>query len=167
MRSHIYRKGISELLALVLGLAITIAIGIAFYAFLPSFLNTSLQQQKIAVSISSATLLSNNNVTMIINIKNLGSKNVENFSISVEVENVKDIKVNSIRTDICPPLHQSTNENTNVLECHHPIQPGQEISLPIKISGGGFKVGQRVVVSVMARYVDGSIAATSATGTIY
>jgi len=169
MRPYIYRKGISELLALVLGLAITIAIGIAFYAFLPSFLNTSLQQQKIAVSISSATLLTSNEAVMIINIKNLGSKNIENFSIYVEVENIKNINVSSTREDICPPPSQSTNESTSVLECRYSIQPGQEISLPIKISNvsGGFKVGQRIVVSVMARYVDGSIAAASATGTIY
>ncbi|ADM28678.1 hypothetical protein Igag_1884 [Ignisphaera aggregans DSM 17230] len=163
MRSHIYRKGISELLALVLGLAITIAIGIAFYAFLPSFLNTSLQQQKIAVSISSATLLTSNEAVMIINVKNLGSKNIENFSISVEVENAKGIKVNSTREEICSSSHQSTN----TLECSYPIQPGQEFSLPIKVFNSGFKVGQRIMVSVMARYIDGGIAAASATGTIY
>jgi len=155
MRSYIYRKGISELLALVLGLAITIAIGVTFYAFLPSFLNTSLQQQKIAVSISSATLLSNSNVTMIINIKNIGSKNIESFSItSIEVENA------TIENYNIPNIKCGTS-------CNYTIQPGQEISLVVMIKGQGFKVGQRIVVSVMARYVDGSIAAASATGTIY
>lgn len=156
MAIYRYNRGISELLALVLGLAITIAIGIAFYSFLPSFLNTSLQQQRVALSISSINMLSNNEISIVANIKNLGSKDIENFNITIESENIKNFNINVVS------LRCSS-------ECNYTIQPGQEVSLLIRasISGSSFKIGQKVIVSIIAKYVDGSIAVASATGTIY
>jgi len=162
MRSYIYRKGISELLALVLGLAITIAIGITFYAFLPSFLNTSLQQQKIALSISSTNLLTDKNITMVIGIKNLGSKDVNQFNLTVEIPGATVSTIRAINIQSC-----SFSSINKILSCSYSIQAGQEISLLVRIDGTNFKLGQKIVVSATARYVDNSIAVSSASSNIY
>ncbi len=162
MRLHIYKKGVSELLALVLGLAITIAIGITFYAFLPSFLNTSLQQQKIALSISSINLLTYRNITMVISIKNLGSKDINQFNLTVEIPGASISNMKAVNIPSC-----YFNYENKILRCEYTIQAGQEISLLVRIDGTDFKLGQKIVVSVTARYVDNSIAVSSASNNIY
>ncbi|MEM1844506.1 MAG: hypothetical protein QW311_02465, partial [Ignisphaera sp.] len=53
-------KGISELLAIVIGIAITIAIGVAFYTFVPNFVNTFIQQQKVGVVVTSTSVIDKN-----------------------------------------------------------------------------------------------------------
>ncbi len=160
MRSHIC-KGISELLALVLGLAITIAIGIAFYAFLPSFLSTSLQQQKIALSISSINMLTDRNITMVIGIKNLGSKDINQFNLTIEIPEITISSTNVINMPSCNSISR------NVLSCNYVIRAGQEISLLVKVTGSNFGLGQKIVVSAIAKYIDNSIAVSSATSSIY
>jgi Kef-type K+ transport system membrane component KefB len=70
------RKGISEMLAMVLGIAITIAIGVALFTMLPNYITSMSQQQRIAVTSLSANKINSTAIMLVLTIKNLGSKDV-------------------------------------------------------------------------------------------
>jgi len=85
------RKGISEMLAMVLGIAITIAIGVALFTMLPNYITSMSQQQRIAVTSLSANKINSTAIMLVLTIKNLGSKDVSDATLSITINGTQTI----------------------------------------------------------------------------
>jgi hypothetical protein len=141
------RKGISEMLAMVLGIAITIAIGVALFTMLPNYITSMSQQQRIAITSLSANKINNTAIMLVLTIKNLGSKDVSDATLSITINGTQTI----------------TNTFTGLS-----LAPGQERALTqvVRIDTTRVKqvqVGMPVTVAVTATYIDKSTAITTAT----
>lgn len=141
------RKGISEMLAMVLGIAITIAIGVALFTMLPNYITSMSQQQRIAVTSLSANKINSTAIMLVLTIKNLGSKDVSDATLSITINGTQTI----------------TNTFTGLS-----LAPGQERALTqvVRIDTTRVKqvqVGMPVTVAVTATYIDKSTAITTAT----
>jgi len=141
------RKGVSEMLAMVLGIAITIAIGVALFTMLPNYITSMSQQQRIAVTSLSANKINNTAIMLVLTIKNLGSKDVSDATLSITINGTQTI----------------TNTFTGLS-----LAPGQERALTqvVRIDTTRVKqvqVGMPVTVAVTATYIDKSTAITTAT----
>jgi hypothetical protein len=140
-------KGISEMLAMVLGIAITIAIGVALFTMLPNYITSMSQQQRIAITSLSANKINNTAIMLVLTIKNLGSKDVSDATLSITINGTQTI----------------TNTFTGLS-----LAPGQERALTqvVRIDTTRVKqvqVGMPVTVAVTATYIDKSTAITTAT----
>jgi hypothetical protein len=98
-REKLLRKGISEMLAIVLGVAITIAIGVALFGLLPNYITSMTQQQRVAITQLSASKISSNTGIVTFTVKNLGSKDIANLTLAIYingnwVSNIKPIAPN-------------------------------------------------------------------------
>ncbi|MEL9940042.1 MAG: hypothetical protein QW632_00990 [Ignisphaera sp.] len=163
MNSQI-NKGISELLAIVLGIVITIAIGMALFTLIPGYFNSLQQQQRIAITGFNINAVDNKVAIATVNIKNLGTKDISNITIYISSSrNVSYIllPINKIE-GVC-------YNNSAAVVCSVSIAPGQEtsIALQLKSAGPSIVIGDKVVVTVVATFVDKSISTGSATGYIY
>jgi hypothetical protein len=141
------RKGISEMLAMVLGIAITIAIGVALFTMLPNYITSMSQQQRIAVTSLSANKVNSTAIMLVLTIKNLGSKDVSDAALSITINGTQTV----------------TNTFTGLS-----LAPGQEraLSQVVRIDTTKVKlvqVGMPVTVAVTATYIDKSTAITTAT----
>jgi hypothetical protein len=141
------RKGISEMLAMVLGIAITIAIGVALFTMLPNYITSMSQQQRIAVTSLSANKINSTAIMLVLTIKNLGSKDVSDATLSITINGTQTV----------------TSTFTGLS-----LAPGQERALAqvVRIDTTKVKqvqVGMPVTVAVTATYIDKSTAITTAT----
>ncbi|MCI4437135.1 MAG: hypothetical protein JHC33_10055, partial [Ignisphaera sp.] len=75
------RKGVSEMLALVLGVVIAIGIGVALFTILPNYVTSMTQQQRITVTYLSANKINVTSFVLTLGIKNLGSKDINSLTI--------------------------------------------------------------------------------------
>jgi hypothetical protein len=159
-RYTLFRKGVSELLAITIGVAITIAIGVMLYMFMPNFLSSTAQQQKLGLTIISANAVDDQTVIVSMSLRNLGTKAINGVNISI-----LNIDVNISR--ILTPLKASIDRNNLYLDLSiNPLAPGQEIPIVIEVKSKIIAIGQKINIVVIARYVDGTFSASSITATI-
>lgn len=164
MNSQI-NKGISELLAIVLGIVITIAIGMALFTLVPGYFNSLQQQQRIAITGFNINAVDNKVAIATVNIKNLGTKDISNITIYISSSRNMSyilLPINKIENGVC-------YNNSNVVVCSVSIAPGQETSIAVQLKSAGpsIVIGDKVVVTVVATFIDKSTATSSATGYIY
>ncbi|MEM1594214.1 MAG: hypothetical protein QXN42_01405 [Ignisphaera sp.] len=158
-------KGISELLAIVLGIVITIAIGMALFTLAPGYFNSLQQQQRIAITSFNINSVDNKVAVATVNIKNLGTKDISNVTIYISSSKNASftlLPINRIGNEIC-------YNNINVVACPVSVAPGQEISLALQLrsTSSSIVIGDKVIVTVVATFVDKSVSTSSATGYIY
>jgi hypothetical protein len=149
------RKGISEMLAIVLGVAITIAIGVALFGLLPNYITSMTQQQRVAITQLSASKISSNTGIVTFTVKNLGSKDIADLTLAIYINGnpVSNIK------PIAPNISTSgSNINISV-----PLAPGQEMGMTVQVTASQVQVGAQVTVVIKATFIDGSSATASAT----
>ncbi|MCC6056866.1 MAG: hypothetical protein LM583_09340 [Desulfurococcaceae archaeon] len=147
------RKGISEMLAIVLGVAITIAIGVALFGLLPNYITSMTQQQRVAITQLSASKISSNTGIVTFTVKNLGTKDIANLTLTIFINGnqVSDIK------PIAPNISVS-GSNINIS-----LAPGQEMGMTVQVTDSQVQVGAQVTVVIKATFIDGSSATASAT----
>ncbi|MEM4628087.1 MAG: hypothetical protein QXX37_07385, partial [Ignisphaera sp.] len=80
---RITTRAMSELLALVLGIAITVAVGMTLYTFIPNYLTSMQQQQKIALVVHDVFSVSSSEAILTLSIRNLGTKEVKAVNITM------------------------------------------------------------------------------------
>ena len=160
----IVRKGVSEMLALVLGVVISIGIGVALFTILTNYVTSMTQQQRIAVTYLSANKISTTDFVLTLGIKNLGSKDINSLTINILINGSNPSSI----TPISPSTSQScTQQQSNVIICNLVMTPGQEASIVLRITAGQpIKVGMPVTVIITARYVDGTSASATVSTTI-
>ncbi|MEM1526349.1 MAG: hypothetical protein QW775_07315 [Ignisphaera sp.] len=155
-KSKLFRYGLSELLAITIGIAITIAIGVMLYMFIPNFMSSTTQQQKISLMILSANAIDNRNASISIAIRNLGTKAIDKINISIIGTNLNTIKL------LVPSNYGALSNNVITLDLSSlPLIPGQEIPVVFIISGNPIISGTKVSILVTAKFVDGSLTAVS------
>ena len=145
-------KGISEMLAVVLGVAITIAIGVALFTILPNYITSMSQQQRVAITYLSASKVSSNSIMLTLAVKNLGSKDITNISIYTTVNGTQPAGIKVI-AGRCRDLQ---------------LAPGQETALTLQVDIDAervkqVQVGMPVTVVITVTYVDRGTAVATAT----
>lgn len=162
-RKNSVKLGISELLAITIGIAITIAIGVMLYMFMPNLMSSVTQQQKIALSILSANAVDEKSAIISIAIRNLGTKAINEVNVTILNQNIKILNV------LTPNLGSYIlNATSSVLFnlSSTPLAPGQEISIVITVEGTPIISGTKINIVAMARFVDDTISATTTSSTI-
>jgi hypothetical protein len=141
------------MLAIVLGVAITIAIGVALFGLLPNYITSMTQQQRVAITQLSASKISSNTGIVTFTVKNLGSKDIANLTLTIFINGnqVSDIK------PIAPNISVS-GSNINIS-----LAPGQEMGMTVQVTASQVQVGAQVTVVIKATFIDGSSATASAT----
>jgi uncharacterized OB-fold protein len=141
------------MLAIVLGVAITIAIGVALFGLLPNYITSMTQQQRVAITQLSASKISSNTCIVTFTVKNLGSKDIANLTLTIFINGnqVSDIK------PIAPNINAS-DSNINIS-----LAPGQEMGMTVQVTASQVQVGAQVTVVIKATFIDGSSATASAT----
>jgi len=155
-------KGISELLAIVIGIAITIAIGVAFYTFVPNFVNTFIQQQKVGVVVTSTSVIDKNTAIATISVRNLGTRDIYALSIMI-------VTNRSINLELLSPTPSTTSNGKIDIDLRNSIlSPGQEIPLIIRLSthDDGPLIGTKVGFIITAKFADNVYASESLALTI-
>jgi len=158
------RKGVSEMLALVLGVVIAIGIGVALFTILPSYVTSMTQQQRIAVTYLSANKINATDFVLTLGIKNLGSKDINNLTINILINGSNPSSI----TPISPSTLQSSTQRLPYVITYNPaIAPGQEASIVLRIKARpAINVGMPVTAIITARYVDGTSASVTASTNI-
>ncbi|MEM1646002.1 MAG: hypothetical protein QXL96_09095 [Ignisphaera sp.] len=152
----LFSFGLSELLAITIGIAITIAIGVMLYTFIPNFISSTTQQQKISLMVLSANAIDNRNASISIAIRNLGTKAVDKINVSIIGVNLNIVKL------LVPSNHGSLNNNVIILDLSSsPLIPGQEIPVVFTVSGNPIISGTKITILVTVKFVDGSLTAAS------
>lgn len=152
---RITTRAMSELLALVLGIAITVAVGMTLYTFIPNYLSSMQQQQKIALVVHDVFSVSGSEAILTLSIRNLGTKEVK--AINITMLSPVNLNVELIAPSIKYKVANSTLEIDKLS-----LPPGHESILTIRLKGSNISVGSKVVIAVSANYIDGSIASASA-----
>lgn len=153
-------KGMSELLAIVIGIAITIVIGATFYLFIPNFMNTMSQQQRIGVTLISSASLNDGTAIVSLAIRNLGTKSVKEINITFINCNVKPLIPNNIH------VYGFNNDYMYIDLGNKTLAPGQEFPVTVKLQGitSTITSGSEIGIIITAKFVDGS--STSLTSSI-
>jgi len=158
------RKGVSEMLALVLGVVIAIGIGVALFTILPNYVTSMTQQQRIAVTYLSANKINATDFVLTLGVKNLGSKDINNLTINILINGANPSSITPIPASA---LQSCVPQLPNATKCNLAIAPGQEASIVLKIKArSSVNVGMPVTVIITARYVDGTSASVSASTNI-
>lgn len=160
-KTKLFRYGLSELLAITIGIAITIAIGVMLYMFIPNFMSSATQQQKISLMVLSANAIDNRNASISIAIRNLGTKAIDKINISIISTNLNTVKL------LVPLNYGALNNNIITLDLSSlPLTPGQEVPVVFIISGNPIISGTKVNILVTAKFIDGSLTAVSSSTVI-
>ena len=154
-REKLLRKGISEMLAIVLGVAITIAIGVALFGLLPNYITSMTQQQRVAITQLSASKISSNTGIVTFTVKNLGSKDIADLTLAIYINGNPVSNIEPIAPNI-----STSGSNINISV---PLAPGQEMGMTVQVTAGQVQVGAQVTVVIKATFIDGSSATASAT----
>lgn len=148
------RKGLSELLAIVIGVAITIAIGVMFYTFMPNLINTMSQQQRIGVMLISSTALEDGGAIVTLSIKNMGMKAVKELNISLINFNIESASVG-----LNGALLYRSNSSIYIDLTNSALSPGQEMPVILRVKGSTDRLvvsGTRIPIIILATFADGS-----------
>ncbi len=153
---RVANKGMSELLALVLGIAITIAIGMTLYTFMPNYLSSMQQQQKIALVVQNVFSVNSSEAILTISIRNLGTKEIKGVNITI-------LSPTNLYMELIAPNIGNAIARNSALEIDGlRLSPGHETILTIRLKGSDISIGSKAVITVSAMYVDGSMASASA-----
>ncbi|MEM0152627.1 MAG: hypothetical protein QXJ56_02365 [Ignisphaera sp.] len=152
---RITTRAMSELLALVLGIAITVAVGMTLYTFIPNYLTSMQQQQKIALVVHDVFSVSSSEAILTLSIRNLGTKEVK--AVNITMLSPVNLNVELIAPSI---KYKVVNSTLGIDKLGLP--PGHESILTIRLKGSDISVGSKVVITVSANYIDGSTASASA-----
>jgi hypothetical protein len=157
----IYYLGISELLAITIGVAITIAIGVMLYMFMPNLLSSTTQQQKLGFMIISANAINDRSALISMTLRNLGTKAINNVNITILSQ---DINITNILT---PQINSYLNKNRVQFNLSaNPLTSGQEMSVVMVVEGKSLISGSKINIIAIVKYVDGTTSATSTTAII-
>jgi hypothetical protein len=154
-------KGISEMLAIVLGVVIAIAIGVTLFAILPGYVTSMSQQQRVVITSLTANRVNTSTFILTVSIKNLGTKNIANISTYISIGNIQSYTITPVN-----PASSTCSSVSQQVQCTNlNLAPGQERSLvlQVKVVEGQVQVGTLVNVAITATYDDKSSAAASAT----
>jgi len=151
------RKGISEMLAIVLGVAITIAIGVALFGLLPNYITSMTQQQRVAITQLSASKISSNTCIVTFTVKNLGSKDIANLTLAISINGNWVSNINPIAPQT------TTKPSASGIDILASLAPGQEMGMTVQVTASQVQVGAQVTVVIKATFIDGSSATASAT----
>jgi len=154
-RRKVIAKAMSELLALVLGIAITVAIGMALYTFIPSYLTSMQQQQKIAIVVQNIFSVNSSEAILTLSIRNLGTKDITSLNITILSPSTLNLEL------IAPKIGNVNNVNSTLTVSGLALSPGYESILTIRLKGSNIGIGSKVVIAVSSKYVDGSMASAS------
>ncbi len=132
----------SELLAIVIGVLITIGVGVALYTVIPRLITANVQSDRIALDVYATTI--NSTATAItVTIKNLGQVNIDRIEIlSVEIDGKPASSV-----AIITPSGATATLNTPISVN---LAPGTQTSLVIYATSSSIKPGAKVVIVVKA-----------------
>ncbi len=75
------RKGMSEMMAIVIGVVLTVAIGAALWPLLSGMISNQSQNAKMIVSVSASDLY-NGSVSIIVTVKNVGGTTLNDIKIT-------------------------------------------------------------------------------------
>ncbi|MCS7111265.1 MAG: hypothetical protein N3D82_02010 [Ignisphaera sp.] len=145
----------SELLALVLGIAITIAVGMTIYTFMPNYISSMQQQQRIALVVQDVFSISSSESILTISIRNLGTKEIKEINTTILSPANLDIEL------IAPKIEDVSSEKSTLKIAKIGLSPGLETILTIRLRGSSIGVGSKIIIAVSARYIDGSMASAS------
>lgn len=149
-------KAMSEMLALVLGIAITVAVGMTLYTFIPNYIGSMQQQQRIALAVQDVLSLSSSESVLTVSIRNLGTKEVKEVNITILSPANLDMEL------IAPKIGDAASERSTLKLTKISLPPGLETILTIRLRGSGVSVGSKIIVVASVKYVDGSTASASA-----
>jgi len=133
---RLMRKGLSEMMAIVIGIVLTIAIGAALWPMISHMIGSQLKSSKMIVN-ANAMLVSisgtNANVSIIVTVRNVGQTALNDIVIYKVLINGKPITVDSKSALIASYL-----------------APGDTVSKEIVVSASNVTEGSTVVVVVKA-----------------
>ncbi len=146
MPSPKMRKGMSELLAIVIGVLITIGVGVALYTVIPRLITANVQSDRIALDVY-ATTINETAAAITVTIKNLGQINISEIEIlDIRIDG-KTVSASIVRSDgTVSPVQLGKPISVN-------LAPGTQISFVIYATdekGEAIKPGAKVVVVVRA-----------------
>ncbi len=142
MRLHKTRKGMSELLAIVIGVVITVGIAAILWTVLPSIVSNAVNTARVAVT-ASAISISTDEALVTVHIKVLGSSQVDLYGLDVVTENssAKIVEVSTI-SNVTADVVGSSIKFVNGLK----LNPGDEISVTFRIDG--VSAGEKIAIIV-------------------
>jgi len=126
MGSRTLRKGMSEMMAIVIGVVLTVAIGAALWPILTGMINSQSNNAKMAISIS-ASSVGNNNASLIINVRNIGTAMLKNVEVYKVLIDGKSIDINNATICKTLPAGQSVSKLIFV-----PASPGDVVTVIVK-----------------------------------
>ncbi len=130
MKSRNLRKGMSEMMAIVIGVVLTVAIGAALWPILTGMINSQSSNARMAISIS-ATSVGPDNVSLVINVRNIGTSLLKNIEIYQILVNGKEVRVSNAMISESLPAGQSASKLVFV-----PANPGDVVTVIIKAQSG-------------------------------
>ena len=131
LRRKRFKRGISDLLAIVIGLAIVAAVGISLYVLLPGYITSNVGQAKIAVD-ATARYVDSRTATLTIKVKNIGT-------VAVTISEIKVYYGGSEAT--LNAIYGIVNET---------LEPGQETSGTYRVSVSTLAPGAKLEIHVKA-----------------
>lgn len=146
------KRGISELLAIVLGIVITIAIGVMFYMFMPNFMTTLIQQQRIGITQLSSSVLNDGSAIVSLSIKNLGTKAIKEINLTAV-----DLSL-TVLSPTATKIYGADSSSVHIDLRNSTILPGQELSVILRLRSKGKPItsGTKVSLIIVAKFVDES-----------
>jgi len=144
-----FRKGMSEMMAIVIGVVLTVAIGAALWPLLSGMITSQSQNAKMIVSVSASDLY-NGNVSVIVNVKNVGGTTLEDVKV------VKVIVYNGTTAKVIQDIPQPTIASKLVIGASAskmlivPGQAGDSIVVVVSAKAGNniiYAQGKAVVTS--------------------
>ena len=136
------RRGMSELLAIVIGILITIGVGVALFTAIPKLITTNIQSARVALDLY-ASMINNSAAVITVTLKNLGQ-------IDINKIKVLSIEVNGNRITsaiiICPDGKEATLNSEIDIE----LPPGMQTSFVIYVKSPYIKMGAKITIVVKA-----------------
>ena len=136
------RRGMSELLAIVIGVLITIGVGVALFTAIPKLITTNVQSARVALDLY-ASIVNNSAAAITVTLKNLGQMDIDKIKVlSIEVDGNRV----TAATIICPDGKQTTLDS----EINIKLPPGMQTSFVVYVKSPYVKIGAKITVVVKA-----------------
>lgn len=136
------RRGMSELLAIVIGILITIGVGVALFTAIPKLITTNVQSARVALDLY-ASMINNSAAAITVTLKNLGQVDINKVRVlSIEVDG------NRITSAIiiCPDGKEAALNS----EIDIKLPPGMQTSFVIYVKSPYIKMGAKITIVVKA-----------------
>ena len=147
MRS-LLRKGMSEMMAIVIGIVITIAVGALLWSLIPSLLSS--QTYSARMSVEAQAFTTPNSTVILVTVRNLGQKELHNVSVE-RIFIGQDVAIITTATNSNPRIDTLSILPSNLVKCDpitiEKLEPGKDASIICTITKS-YDVGTKVVVIV-------------------